>query len=120
VVLLKVCRNEFTGELSLGLSVEALHTAIDHAKVVIAELDPSMPFTQGQSVVDAQSIDYLIEKGVKPVYDFTAPDFPSSKMVLRFRWASVKFRMPSLALSGMRNPKISVCKPNYTAMGSCF
>ena len=75
VVLLKVCRNEFTGELSLGLSVEALHTAIDHAKVVIAELDPSMPFTQGQSVVDAQSIDYLIEEGVKPVYDFTAPDF---------------------------------------------
>jgi acyl-CoA hydrolase len=25
--------------------------------------------------VDAQSIDYLIEEGVKPVYDFTAPDF---------------------------------------------
>ena len=75
VVLLKVCQNGFTGEYSLGLSVEALHTAIDHAKVVIAELDPSMPFTQGQSVVDAQSIDYLIEEGVKPVYDFEAPDF---------------------------------------------
>jgi acyl-CoA hydrolase len=75
VVVLKVCRNEFTGEFSLGLSVEALHTAIDHAKVVIAELDPSMPFTQGQSVVDAQSIDYIIEAGVKPVYDFSAPDF---------------------------------------------
>jgi acyl-CoA hydrolase len=55
--------------------VEALHTAIDHAAVVIAELDPSMPFTQGQSVVDAQSIDYLIETGVQPVYDFAAPDF---------------------------------------------
>jgi acyl-CoA hydrolase len=55
--------------------VEALHTAIDHAKIVIAELDPSMPFTQGQSVVDAQSIDYIIEEGVKPVYDFAAPDF---------------------------------------------
>jgi acyl-CoA hydrolase len=75
VVLLKVCRNEFTGEFSLGLSVEALHTAIDHAKIVIAELDPSMPFTQGQSVVDAQSIDCIIEAGVKPVYDFSAPDF---------------------------------------------
>jgi acyl-CoA hydrolase len=73
--LLKVCRNEFTGEFSLGLSVEALHTAIDHAKIVIAELDPSMPFTQGQSVVDAQSIDCIIEAGVKPVYDFSAPDF---------------------------------------------
>jgi 4-hydroxybutyrate CoA-transferase len=26
-------------------------------------------------VVDAQSIDYIIEAGVKPVYDFSAPDF---------------------------------------------
>ncbi|MGD9306953.1 MAG: acetyl-CoA hydrolase/transferase C-terminal domain-containing protein [Desulfobacterales bacterium] len=75
VTLLKVSQNEFTGEFSLGLSVEALHTAIDHAAVVIAELDPSMPFTQGQSVVDAQSIDYLIEAEVQPVYDFAAPDF---------------------------------------------
>jgi acyl-CoA hydrolase len=75
VVLMKVRRNEHTGEYSLGLSVEALHTAIDHAKVVIAELDDSMPFTQGQSVVDAQSIDYLIAEGVQPVYAFEAPDF---------------------------------------------
>ena len=75
VVLMKVCRNDVTGEYSLGLSVEALHTAIDHAEVVIAELDGGMPFTQGQSVVDARSIDYLIEEGVKPVYDFDPPEF---------------------------------------------
>jgi acyl-CoA hydrolase len=75
VVMLKVRQNELTDEFSLGLTVEALHTAIDHAEVVMAELDGSMPFTQGQSVVDAQSIDYLIEEGLKPVYDFAAPDF---------------------------------------------
>jgi acyl-CoA hydrolase len=75
VVFLKVRQNDLTGEYSLGLTVEALHTAIDHAEIVIAELDPSMPFTQGQSVVDAQSIDYIIEDGVKPVYDFAKPDF---------------------------------------------
>ena len=75
VVFFKVRQNEYTGEYSLGLTVEALHTAIDHAKVVIAELDASMPFTQGQSVVDAQSIDYLIEDQVRPVYHFAAPDF---------------------------------------------
>ena len=75
VVFLKVRQNEITGEYSMGLSVEALHTAIDHAAVVIAEMDPSMPFTQGQSVVDAQSIDYMIEEGVKPVYAFSKPDF---------------------------------------------
>ncbi len=75
VVLMKVRQNDYTGEYSLGLSVEALHTAIDHAKVVIAEIDNSMPFTQGQSIVDAQSIDYLIEENIKPVYTFPAPDF---------------------------------------------
>jgi len=75
VVFLKICQNDITGEYSLGLSVEALHTAIDHAEIVIAELDPGMPFTQGQSVVDSQSIDYIIEDGVKPVYDFAKPDF---------------------------------------------
>ena len=47
VVFFKVSRNPFTGELSMGLSVEVLHTAMDQARVVIAELDPSMPFTPG-------------------------------------------------------------------------
>jgi acyl-CoA hydrolase len=64
-----------TGEYSLGLSVEALHTAIDQASVVIAELDPSMPFTLGQSLVDAASIDYIIHDDILPVYAFDPPDF---------------------------------------------
>jgi acyl-CoA hydrolase len=75
VVFFKVSRNPFTGEFSMGLSVEALHTAIDQARVVIAEVDPSMPFTEGQSMVDASSIDYLIQEGVKPVHIMPAPDF---------------------------------------------
>ena len=41
----------------------------------IAELDPGMPFTLGQSVVDASSIDYIVEEGVRPVYSFDPPDF---------------------------------------------
>lgn len=75
VVLLKVRRHPQTGEYSMGLSVEALHTAIDQAEIVIAEVDPSMPYTLGQSLVDAQSIDLLIEEGIEPVYDFPGPDF---------------------------------------------
>lgn len=76
VAIFKVRPHEITGEYSLGLSVEAIHTAIDHAKCVIAELDYTMPFTQGQSIVDAQSIDYLVDDdGVKDCYDFPPPDF---------------------------------------------
>ena len=75
VAIFKVRPHEVTREYSLGLSVEAMHTAIDHAKCVIAELDPTMPFTQGQSIVDASSLDYVVEEDVEPVYEFPAPDF---------------------------------------------
>ena len=46
VVIMKVRQNEITGEYSLGLSVDAIHSALETASVVIAELDPTMPFTQ--------------------------------------------------------------------------
>ncbi len=76
IALFKVCQSQITGEYSLGLSVEALHTAIDFAKLVIAALDNSMPVTLGQSVLDAHSIDYLVvDDQVKSVYTFPAPDF---------------------------------------------
>jgi 4-hydroxybutyrate CoA-transferase len=76
LAIFKVRPHEVTGEYSLGLSVEAMHTAIDQARCVIAELDFSMPFTEGQTIVDSQSIDYLIDDDdVKPVYAFPAPDF---------------------------------------------
>jgi len=76
VVFIKVTRNEKTGEFSLGLFVEALYSALANADMVIAELDPSMPFTQGQSVIDPSAIDYLVcDEGIKPVYDFPAPDY---------------------------------------------
>jgi len=76
VAIFKVRPHEVTGEYSLGLSVEAIHTAIDQAKVVMAEVDFSMPFTQGQSIVDAQSIDYLIDDDdAQSCYDFPSPDF---------------------------------------------
>jgi acyl-CoA hydrolase len=75
LVIMKVRQNQETGEYSLGLSVDAVHAALETASLVIAELDPSMPFTQGQSVISAQDIDYIIEEGVKPVYTFDPPNF---------------------------------------------
>ncbi|MDA8136438.1 MAG: hypothetical protein M0T82_17610 [Desulfobacteraceae bacterium] len=75
VVIMKVRQNEITGEYSLGLSVDAIHCALETASVVIAELDPTMPFTQGQSVIAGEDIDYIIEAGVQPVYIFNSPDF---------------------------------------------
>ena len=83
VIIMKVSQHPHTGEFSLGLSVEAIHAAIDHASIVIAELDPSMPFTHGQSTIDPGSIDFLVRDGVQPVYDFSAPDFDNLPPVER-------------------------------------
>ncbi len=74
-VILKVSQNPITGEYSLGLSSEALQTAVDSASLVIAELDAGMPFTQGASIIDEGKIDYLIVEGVQPVHELPAPDF---------------------------------------------
>jgi acyl-CoA hydrolase len=65
VAIFKIRPHEMTGEYSLGLSVEALHTAIDHATCVIGEVDHDMPFTLGQSAVDASSLDYLVDDHVE-------------------------------------------------------
>lgn len=83
VAVIKAARNPQTGEYSLGLSVEAIHTAIDHARIVVAELDPSMPFTQGHSVVDASSIDYLVEYGAPIIAVKSITDKGDSKIVFR-------------------------------------
>jgi hypothetical protein len=74
VAIVKVSRNPFTGEFCLGLSVEALHTAIDHARVAspLPLLDEFLAaaeqcgFTLTESVDltsrAAPTIDYFIQR----------------------------------------------------------
>jgi len=54
------------GFCSLGTSVEAMHAAIDRARVVIAQLNPSMPRTLGESFVHVDDIDFGVECDVPP------------------------------------------------------
>jgi len=75
IALFKIRRNPITDEISLGLSVEALHAAIEHAELVIAEEDPRMPFTHGQSLLDADAIDHIIKDDVVGCYAFPPPDY---------------------------------------------
>ena len=84
VVIAKIARNDYTGEYSLGLSLEAIYTAIEAGGIFIGELDSTMPFTYGQSVISEQQLDYIIEDGeIKPIYDFLTPDFDSLNPVER-------------------------------------
>jgi acyl-CoA hydrolase len=54
------------GFCSLGVSVEAMHSAIRAATTVIAQLNPSMPRTLGESFVHVDDIDLAIEVDIPP------------------------------------------------------
>ena len=77
-------------------------TSLSAIRKMVAELDPSMPFTQGQSAVNAGSIDFLIEEGVKPVYAFPSPDFDNLPEEAQLVIANMMFNLGRTRLSKFR------------------
>jgi acyl CoA:acetate/3-ketoacid CoA transferase beta subunit len=53
------------GVVSLGVEVNVLPAAIEEAKkrggIVVAQMNPNMPFTHGDSLIHLDDIDYLVE-----------------------------------------------------------
>lgn len=49
------------GYCSLGVSVEATLAAIEKSRVVIAQVNPQMPRTFGDSIIHISRIDYMVE-----------------------------------------------------------
>ncbi|HET9959090.1 MAG TPA: GNAT family N-acetyltransferase [Polyangiaceae bacterium] len=60
-VLIQVAPPDRHGYASLGVSVDVVRSAVDAAELVIAEVNPNMPRTLGDSFVHVNRIDYLIE-----------------------------------------------------------
>lgn len=60
VVLLQVSPPDRHGQVSLGVSVDVVRAAVDSAELVIAEVNPAMPRTFGDSVVRVEDIDWLV------------------------------------------------------------
>ncbi len=67
VVFIHVSPPDQHGYCSLGTSVEATVAAIEHAKIVIAQVNKKMPRTFGDSLILISKIDYLVECDV-PIY----------------------------------------------------
>ena len=61
------------GFCSLGVSVEAMHEAIDAAKTVIVQLNPSIPRTWGESFIHVSQIDLAVEVD-RPPFEYPLPD----------------------------------------------
>jgi len=61
VALIQVCPPDKHGYCSLGISVDITLSGMKNAEVVIAQVNPQMPRTWGDSVVHIDKIDFLVE-----------------------------------------------------------
>ncbi|MCP4111586.1 MAG: GNAT family N-acetyltransferase [Desulfobacteraceae bacterium] len=60
VALIQVSPPDKFGYCSLGVSVDITRAGMDNAKIVIAQVNPRMPKTWGDSFVHADEIDYFV------------------------------------------------------------
>ena len=60
VALIQVSSPDEHGYVSLGVSVDITRAAVEKAKVVIAEVNPRMPFTFGESFVPIARLDRVV------------------------------------------------------------
>lgn len=60
VALIQVSPPDRFGYCSLGVSVDITRAGMESAKVVIAQINPSMPRTWGDSFIHVDDIDYLV------------------------------------------------------------
>jgi len=61
VALVQVSPPNAGGFVSLGISVDITRSAVQHAGKVIAEMNPNMPRTRGESLIHLDRIDHLVE-----------------------------------------------------------
>lgn len=68
VALVTVSKPNPKGYCSLGCSVDISNAAIDHAKFIIAQVNPNMPFVHGNGIIHMDRITHYIEAD-DPLYE---------------------------------------------------
>ncbi len=71
VAMVTVSPPDRNGFCSLGVSVDYTRRAVDSAKIVIAEVNRTMPRTHGESFLHVSEIDYFVEVDV-PIHELKA------------------------------------------------
>ena len=67
--LIQVSRPDQYGYVSLGVSVDVVHAAVSSAKAVLAEINPNMPRTMGETFLHVDDIDHFVWADV-PVIEY--------------------------------------------------
>jgi len=75
VALIQVTVPDIRGKVSLGISVDVIKSAAENASLVIAQVNPQMPWTQGDSTLDIYDLDVLVSTD-QPLIERPLPEFP--------------------------------------------
>ncbi|MBN1435639.1 MAG: GNAT family N-acetyltransferase [Sedimentisphaerales bacterium] len=73
VVLLQVSPPDNGGMCSLGISVDIVRSAAQNASLVIAQVNPQMPYTLGDSFINVQELDVLVPAD-EPLHEISPPE----------------------------------------------
>lgn len=84
VALVQVSPPDARGLCSFGVSVDVVKAAVESADYVVAEVNPAMPRTLGDSFVHVSSLDALVESD-RPVLEFPMePITPEARKIAEF------------------------------------
>jgi len=72
IVLLQVSGPDDAGHYNAGVGIECLHEMIAGARLVIAQLNPALPWTNGDTRIESGLIDILVP-ATHPVLELPAP-----------------------------------------------
>jgi acyl-CoA hydrolase/GNAT superfamily N-acetyltransferase len=75
VALIQVSLPDVSGHVSLGISVDVVAAAVAAARLVIAEVNPDMPRTTGDTLLHVDSIDHLVLVGTALI-EYVHPPVP--------------------------------------------
>lgn len=73
LALVQVSPPDKHGYCSLGVSVDVVKSAAEHAHVLVTQVNPNMPRTLGNSLLHVNDIDYLLEHE-EPVLELPSPE----------------------------------------------
>jgi acyl-CoA hydrolase/GNAT superfamily N-acetyltransferase len=72
VALVQVSAPDDSGHCNLGISVGLTRAAVDHARYVLAEVNPAMPRTHGRTLVPVERFHAFVESD-RPLDEFPPP-----------------------------------------------
>ena len=67
VVFVQVSPPDANGRYRLGLAADYLQAAIERARVVVAEVNPDVPRTEGETSLDPERVDFAVEAAEPPL-----------------------------------------------------